>query len=127
MEKVPAAARNDFVLPKVDTEVVPYPSSAIRATNFGIEFDGGSFVLKVFENREDASPRATPVATKRQNVEIARFTVSPVALQGLDATLQQAKRSYVAAMGHELPDNGKILPALMRLAAEAHAKQPKAK
>jgi hypothetical protein len=120
-------ATQDFALPHVDVEFVPFPGSSIRANFFMIEFDGGAFLLRVFENREDASPRPTLFATKRQNVEVARFTISPAALKALDASVQQAKNSYLVAMGHELPDSGKFVPALFRLAAEAHAKQQKAK
>lgn len=120
MDRSPDAATKRFALPKIDVETVPYSGSAIRATAFAIEFDGGSLLLRVFENRENPSPRSTYVATKRQHVEIAKFAISAVALQALDAAVQQAKHSWAVAMGHELPDNGKLIAALTGLAQQAY-------
>ena len=116
-----------YVPPPVVTSIVPLDEPALRASVFSLEFDGGSFLLRIFDFREDPEVRVEPVATKRRNVEIARFAISPVAFQHLEGTMALGRRSYVEAMGHELPDQAKIISGLIRVATEEKGKQEASK
>ena len=106
-------------------EIVPFDGPASRVTSSAIEFDGGLLVLRLFEIREPAHPRPQFVSGERQLVEVGRFAMSPVCLRNLDAAVQNAKSSYVAAMGHELPEPAKVSAALRKFALDAMAKAKK--
>ena len=101
-----------------ELEFVPYDGPAERANIFTIEFDGGSLVLRVIESRENPEPRPTLLATKRQNVEVGRFVLSPTALLSLEAAVSFAKNSYTRAMGHDLPNPAEVMKKLREVASE---------
>jgi hypothetical protein len=112
-------------IPPFETVFEPLNESAIRASGFAAEFDGGSFVLRVFEIREDPAARPSLLATKRRNVEIGRFAVSPIALQSLSSALEFARVTYKRAMGHEFPQQEAVLKSLKALALEEQTKASK--
>jgi hypothetical protein len=94
----------------------PLNEASVRATNFELRFDGGSFELHVYEQRESPELREGPFVRAWELVEIARFAISPVALTYLDGAVAFAKSSYQAAIGHPLPDPAKVNAELQRLA-----------
>jgi hypothetical protein len=108
----------------IEQKVIPFNGPAVRLTNCGVEFDGGSFVLRLYEQREAAQPRElTPAVSNRELVEIARYAVSPIALQYLASVIHDAARTYQASMGHALPNEKTLQAALQKFAVEEAARK----
>lgn len=104
---------------------VPLPEGGSRrASHFEVRFDGGAFTLHVNEFRERAEPREGPVALEWDMVEVARFSVSPVALRYLSTAVEGAVSTYRQATGHDMPDPVKVQEVLNRIIQQQPIAEP---
>lgn len=104
--------------------VVPLGEGAPRATGFEVRFDGGAFTLHLYESRESAEPRSVGALVEAwDNVELARFSLSPLALVRLVNTIAAATRMYETVMGTTLPDEAHVTEATAAFVTEAMKRQ----
>jgi len=100
----------------------PLDGPAVRATNFEVRYDGGAFTIHIYDNRESTEIRPLGPSKKWEAVEIARYSLSPLALLRLRDALMPNISVFEAVMGRPIPseaENNASLLSLMDKAVEA--------
>jgi hypothetical protein len=99
----------------IKNSVVPLDSEAVHVSAFACQPDGGAFLLRLYDRREAPERRQAEECQNFQDVEVAAFALSPLALVRLVNAISVAVATHRAVIGQELPVEADILRGYRKL------------